>query len=460
MKIDERKLARQLGIIQDWVIAGAVGTVEAATGFGKSYLAILAIKKMFVKDTNRTAIVVVPTIPLKAQWEEELTKHGIHKNVRVYVINTIALQGLTLETDMLVLDEIHRYASDEFMKLFDLIKYQWILGLTATLNRLDGRHEFLEKKAPIIATVTQEEAKLSGYISQFKEYNLGIELNVKDRATLDHLNQEFHRYFAQFGHDFKLAMSCTTKVGAEAYAQANGLEAKRVAMWANRFNYYMRQRKEFLYKATCKKEVAIQILEKFSLKTVTFSESTDFADALTQHLGQSAVCYHSKLATQVLEQGRVIAIAEKVDKKMLFKLLSDGNYYTYQELKKKHPKCKKRGSKELKRIAIEDFCNGLNAVTIINTAKALDQGFNVEDIELAIITSSTTNPTQHIQRVGRAVRKFIYADGTIKIPIVVNIYIANSQDEKWLKSRQLDPKTGKPLNPDVIWINSIDKIGS
>jgi superfamily II DNA or RNA helicase len=144
----------------------------------------------------------------------------------------------------------------------------------------------------------------------------------------------------------------------------------------------------------------------------------------------------------------------------MFKLLCDGNLYEYSEIKLKYKGCKKLGGTKLKADAIKRFADNRTKIRVINTAKALDQGFNVEDIELAIITSSSTNPTQHIQRVGRAVRKHIYKNGQKKRPIVVNIYIKDSQDEKWLKQRQTDPKTGKPINSKVTWIKSIDEIRS
>jgi superfamily II DNA or RNA helicase len=457
--IDTTRLKRQLEIRDAWILAKACGTVEAATGFGKSYLAILCLLRMLEKDPDRSCIIVVPTIPLKDQWEEELKEHKI-KNAKVLVINTLVLRNTVLKADLLILDEIHRYASGEFVKLFDLVDYRWILGLTATLNRLDGKHTLLEAKAPVIATVSQEEAKKSGYISQFKEYNLGVELEKADRVKLDELNKQFHFYFGKFGHDFNVAMYCTTKKGSEGYALEHGLEAKKVAMEANRFNFYMRQRKEFLYKALCKLKITKEILQKFPLKTVTFSESTDFADNLTNILGSSATCYHSKLTTQVRYKGLIIAKAEKVDGKVKFRLLADDQLYDYKTIKSKFPSCKKVGTKELKREAIQSFADNRTKISVINTAKALDQGFNVEDIELAIITSSTTNPTQHIQRVGRAVRRYTYKDGTVKIPYIVNVYIKDSQDEKWLKARQTNPKTRKPLNPDVQWISSVDQIGS
>lgn len=455
IKIDQKKLERQLAILELWISLGAIGTCELVTGFGKSYLAILAMKRLLQKDPSRRTLVIVPTIPLKAQWEEDLILFGV-PNVTVTVINTIILSKKPISTELLVLDEIHKFASEEFVKLFDVVDYSWILGLTATLTRTDGKHTLLEAKAPVICTITQQEGVEENYISAFREYNLGIELNPADRKHLEELNKQFHFYFGKFGHDFKQAMACVKKEAAELYAATHNLDPKKVGYEANRFNYYMRQRKDFLYKASCKLDTAVAIMNKLKLKTVTFSESTEFANKLS-NLTPGSGCYHSYIDSIVENNGKKIATAKKVDKKTFF-VTDDGSVLDFKQLKILYPKCKKVGRKAQKERVIALFKQDL--LDSIHTAKALDQGFNVEDVELGIIASATSNPTQQIQRGGRIIRKFTFKNGRIKAPIIVNLYIKDSQDEKWLKTRQKDPKTGKPINPGVKWIKSIDDIGS
>ena len=46
MTIDSKRLARQKSILRKWVSKGCRGTLEACTGFGKTYTAVLAISKM------------------------------------------------------------------------------------------------------------------------------------------------------------------------------------------------------------------------------------------------------------------------------------------------------------------------------------------------------------------------------------------------------------------------------
>ena len=74
------------------------------------------------------------------------------------------------------------------------------------------------------------------------------------------------------------------------------------------------------------------------------------------------------------------------------------------------------------------------------------------DLRLGITSSGTSNPTQYKQRGGRVKRKEteqIFADCTV---LLVNLYIINTQDEKWLLNRQ-----SKAVH-SIINVTSIDQI--
>ena len=96
--------------------------------------------------------------------------------------------------------------------------------------------------------------------------------------------------------------------------------------------------------------------------------------------------------------------------------------------------------------AIEHFNDDRSDIKVISTARALDEGFDIQDVTLAIICSGTSTSRQDLQRTGRAIR---WAPG--KTGLIVNLYIRDSQDEKWLKARQK-----KTVN--TISVSSIDDI--
>lgn len=52
--------------------------------------------------------------------------------------------------------------SEQSIKIFDQVKYDFFLGLTATLERLDGREELLSLYTKVIDVITTEEAIKNG----------------------------------------------------------------------------------------------------------------------------------------------------------------------------------------------------------------------------------------------------------------------------------------------------------
>ena len=79
---------------------------------------------------------------------------------KVEIINTVIKN--IYEVDLLVLDEVHTYCGENFITLFEVVKYKYVLGLTATFERLDGRHELLTPYVPICDTVTLSDALANG----------------------------------------------------------------------------------------------------------------------------------------------------------------------------------------------------------------------------------------------------------------------------------------------------------
>lgn len=449
--IDVLKLIRQLRgcvkYIQHIKKGNNSGTIIAATGVGKTFMSLIILKKILKKWKNCNTIVVVPTIQLKDQWEKELKESNL--KATVYVINTIVMSKKTYVCDFLILDESHRYSTGaEFSKVFNIINYKLLLCLTATLT--DVIRPIIEKHAKIVDTITQKDAKDNNWISDYIEYNLPVELTDEDKAVYTSLNKQFNKYFSYFSFDFKLAMKCRGKVESANYADQMGWDPKLVAFYANRWGHFMKERKEWLYNTQGKIDITVEIIKRFSVKTVTFSESTKFADEVCKKLGESAVSYHSAVMTELKVNDKIIARCYKEEGKLIFRKISDNSPTSFLELKKTYPKIKRVGQKILLKEALVKFADNRYKINTICTARALDQGFNVEDIELGIIAARTTSEVSNTQRVGRIARKSQRKDGTWKRGVIVNVYVPKTQDERWLKAAQ--------KNPDVIWINSIDEI--
>jgi superfamily II DNA or RNA helicase len=401
MQLNQKKLQKQLSIIELWRDNGYKGTVEAVTGFGKSYIGVLIIQRMNRVNPSQGTIIVVPTLYLQEQWMTHIREHQL-MNTQVLVINTAVKTNYAC--DLLILDEIHRYAADVFGLVFDRVSYKAILGLTATIKRADLRHPMLLSHAPIICTVPVREALRENFISPFLVYNLGLEMNREELAVYECINSKYNYNFSFFEQNFNRVQQALKHLSVRIpIAQEFGITESQVLIKAVNYMRAMQERRAFLYSAPAKVSAALEILKAFPLRTICFAETVDFADEMTKSINEA--------------EGAVIAVS----------------YHSGMSVKKR-------------REVMAEFKDPNSAVRIISTARALDEGFDIEGIELALITSGTSTERQFTQRVGRSIR-FV----PDKIALIVNLYIKDTQDERWARQRQTSM-------PNGYWITTIEEI--
>ena len=193
---------RQLIAIQKWKDHKCKGTLVANTGFGKTKTAIDAIERVQTKNPNVRVVIVVPTQILKEQWITKLDERGLVFNIEVLVLNTAAKRPFYC--NMLVVDEVHRAAAEQLSQMFLNCKPKFILGLTATYERLDGREKLiLNKYCPVFDEINLEESELNGWTSPYKEYKVMIDV---DLTEYNKANQIFLSNFSFFNFDWNTAM--------------------------------------------------------------------------------------------------------------------------------------------------------------------------------------------------------------------------------------------------------------
>ena len=272
-----------------WIKNRCKGTFEFATGFGKTWTAIKCIKSIIEKYPNMRVLVVVPTDNLKEQWIGHIDSNKLSLSADVQIVNTVIKHNW--KTDILVIDEAHRYASETFKEIFNKVEYKYILGLTATFERLDGKHEIIAKYCPVIDRVTTEEALLNGWLSNYKEYQVLID--VDDIAEYKEYNREFTEHFEFFNYDFDLAMSCIGKNGFiqraamrdEICRNDPNKDRKQVfqliTYHATAFMRAIQKRKAFINNHPKKIELARHIIEmRPDAKIITFSNNVKMAESI------------------------------------------------------------------------------------------------------------------------------------------------------------------------------------
>jgi superfamily II DNA or RNA helicase len=362
---------RQIEVLRNWRKSNFCGIFQAATGFGKTYTAIMAIKGMVPRAGIKSCLIVVPTLELKSQWESELKKNKI-SFAKVMVINSAIKQKH--KVDMLVLDEIHRYAAESFRSIFDNVLSSYILGLTATLEREDNFHELILEYLPVFDEVTVDDALDNEWIAPYKVYNIPIALSPEDQVEYNKANNAFKHFAAKLGH------------GGQAFKNATSyLKSSDKALQGQAGAYYnsMRKRKNICQNNSNKILATKQIINNLSDRNgLIFSATTEFAEDLQNTLGDICMTFHSKI---------------------------------------------KRKEQEM---IVKRFKDKRTKVRFLSSVQALNEGFNVPDCSLAIIAGSTSTKRTFIQQLGRVVRK-----QPDKEAIIINLYTPGTQEEVWMKKR-------------------------
>ena len=444
-KLDSSKYMMQLRGLIHWKRQGGRGTMECCTAFGKSYMACLGIKKMSLTMTNLKVIVIVPTQQLQGQWKGLLTDLDLIQYCEVYVVNTVALKDKVYNCDFLVLDEGHRYGSEHFSKVFSLVRYRFVMVLTATIDRLDGKEKLIKEFAPVVMRITQKEAIRRGWISDFVECNVPMLLTRSEKEKLSNMSKIISESLNTFDKDPDLMRKCMQIEEAATYARCLFMsssedeirdKAKEYQIAALQGQQFTAMRLKFLNNLEQKIVATVDLINEFGLKTITFSQSTQFADEVNKRIGKRAVSYHTKLQPYYRNEEKTKSYKTKAgaDRYALTKGHKvrpvDGAWEVYWT------EAKKVGITVQKREALDNFSNNKGGVDVICTARALDQGFNVEDVELGVNASGSSNPTQYVQRTGRVARHYTYTDGTKKQGIFVNLYVPNSRDRMSLEKAQ------------------------
>ena len=379
---------RQREAVKKWITNKGHASIEAATGFGKTNVGLMTIKSLLKKYPSARVLVVVPTTTLKNQWQAKIDEWGFTFNAEVQVINTVI--KYTWTCDLLVLDEEHRYNSDDFSTIFEKVKYKLILGLTATFERLDGKEILIAKHCPVIDTITLEDALINGWVAPYVEYEVLLDVDNIDEWNA--MNKEFTEHYEFFNFDWDLIKAMTGPNGwknrqayrdkicpPDASASSRKFLLSNITYHAMGFMRIMQSRKKFINEHPKKIEIARKIIEaRKDKKIITFSKK--------------------------------VAIAEQI---------GYGDVYTGKI-------SKKRGSDML-----EHFKN--STVGVLNSCEKVNEGLDVPGLSVAIILGLDSAKLKAVQRVGRVIR---YEPG--KQAEIFNLILNNTVETKWFSTAHPD----------------------
>ena len=230
----------------------------------------------------------------------------------------------------------------------------------------------------------------------------------------------------------------------------------RIVGYAVQARKIVASRQNYIYNHPLKTQAVIDIYHQLKMKTISFAQTKEVAITLQDTIGDKAVSYYSNMNSQpVMVQQQKIYKREISRQKFIaknpdieFELKNESGKFIVLWKKQKFI-----GEKELKKEALRKISDNRYKIDFISSVKALNEGIDIPDLELALIHSRDSTTRNAIQRAGRVARLFIYKDGSNKKPIIVNIYLKNTKDEDWLKA-SMRGIIG------AIWIEDITLIGA
>lgn len=398
---------RQEQGVQRWVDNKLCGTLNWATGVGKTRGGLMAISRFLKKNPTKSVIIVVPSEPIQRQWNQELIDWNLFQQCSVKTMNDTSVNKYSCT--LLVIDEIHKVGAPTLLNIFKNVQYTIILGLTATFERLDGKDEIISKKCPIVDTISVEEAIENKWLADYREYEVLIE--PEDIDVYKEVNKEFYEHFSYFNYDFNLAMKCATdwkrrsELAKERCREDQSEDFKtvnkQILVHAMGFSRTLQARKKYIYNHPKKIELTNLILEnRQDKKCITFSAT--------------------------------VAMAEKI---------KYGAVYSGKDSVKKG------------RMNLQEFVQQDGGV--LNTVMKLNEGFNCPDISVSVILGFNSSSTTKKQRVGRVIRQ---KEG--KVAEVFTLVLKGTVEEEWFRKSTnsgryipiseenlIDVLQGRPFNP-------------
>ena len=393
---------------ENWKNNKQKGLFAMATGTGKTITSLNCLFEIYQRKGYYKAIILVPTITLVNQWEQECRKFHFSNITKVYsknltwrdeverilfnekyktdkepevsyiIISTYAsyarekvfnvLNGFDKKRLLLIADECHNMGSGSLAKRLKDIPYLRRIGLSATPERQfdDEGNEKLRKffgsEEKYTYEYSMEEAINKGVLCKYMYYPHLVQLTQEEMDAYVELSDRIAKYF--------------------------NFDKGRFDDIDEKLKMLLLARKRIVHKAERKLDAFRDIIErryqtKGNLKyTLVYVPEGNMPDYIGNNddFDRSEDIGDDNDAEHLINQYTQV-VTEVDDHVTVRKFVS--------------------GQKDREEI-LSDFADG--RLQVLTSMKCLDEGVDVPRSELAIFCSSTGNPRQFIQRRGRVLR--------------------------------------------------------
>ncbi|WP_027449532.1 DEAD/DEAH box helicase family protein [Xylanibacter brevis] len=393
---------------KNWVNNGQKGLFAMATGTGKTITSLNCLLEIYKRKGYYKAFILVPTITLVNQWEQECRKFQFSNIIKVYsknltwrddverilfnekyktekeseisyiIISTYAsysrekvfkvLNGFDKRRVLMISDECHNMGSDSIVKHLNEIPYLRRIGLSATPERQfddDGNkklNKFFGSEEHYTFEYSMEEAIKNGVLCRYMYYPHVVRLTPGEMSAYVEISEKIAKYFNYDTETFD---------HMDDILKMKLLERKRIIHKAvNKLD---------IFKSIIKKRFVEKGNLKYSLIYVPEGNKPDYVGAQDDFDRYENIDDDND--TEHLINIYTQSVTEIDDHVTVRKFVS--------------------GQKDREEL-LHDFAEG--KIHVLTSMKCLDEGVDVPRSELAIFCASTGNPRQFIQRRGRVLR--------------------------------------------------------
>lgn len=273
--------------------------VQAATGVGKTYLAAFDSKKyervLFVAHREEILKQAAESFKNVRNSEDYGFFDGeskcTDKSVIFASVATLGrneyLNNKYFPSDYfnyVVIDEFHHAINDQYQRIVNYFKPQFLLGLTATPERMDGRNIYEICDYNVVYEISLKEAINKGMLVPFHYYGIFDDTDyskihiVRGRYDEKELNETYignvhryeliYKYYCKYGSRQALGFCCSKEHAREMAKEFSSRGIPSVAVFSDASGEY-----------TEKRNVAIQKLKNGEIKVIfsvdMFNEGVD-----------------------------------------------------------------------------------------------------------------------------------------------------------------------------------------
>ena len=381
--------------IDAWLTARKRGVVVLPTGAGKSYVALRCLLA-----TQRSTLILAPTIDLVQQWAGDLEKRlgtrigrygGGDKELLPITVSTYDSAVLLMphhgnRFGLLIADECHHLPSGVTSLAAQQCLAPFRLGLTATPERLDGLHARLTDLLGPEVHRTAITALEGNFLANYQAEVIEVPLDADEQESYELHRKEYLAFVRASGVDFG-APDGWMKFLAAAARDPRGRSAMRA---------YREQRR-------------LSRSGRGKLRAVW--------QLLRDHAGERTIIFTDDNHT-----------AYEIGKRFVLPVLTH------------HTKAAER-KRMLDRFRCGEF-------PVLATSKVLNEGVDVPEASVGIIVSGSGSVREHVQRLGRILRP-----SKDKVAILFEILSAGTGESYTSERRRNHVAFGQEEQPDE-WVLS------